>query len=379
MRKLAPKLALFCAAALVCFALAEFAVRAIYGGRYAQRPSFLEPHPELGWRPQANLHHTFFGSDFQTDIATDERGYRLGRLGAWTEAQSLILLGGDSYTFGWGVSTDETWASLLDERVSAESDGAIRVANLGVGGYGTTQTSRRVASHFEHTASHFERPAPPPVRAVVMLHSHNDFSDDVAFLAVSEGFRRLKRVPPNGSRFHLITFVRQALRRWREGEGARAFRDGRRRDALFHVALEEADRSAGGVAVGSLHVPKERLFADAEGQRPTLERKALTPLQSALLAESLDRLHRAAPHAGVVCLHAAIHSAPDWYVEAVREAVEVSAMSVGRRARFVGRVPATDEFKRRFENAHSGHHFTPELNAYYATKIVAWLEAEGVL
>ena len=41
------------------------------------------------------------------------------------------MLCGDSFTFGWGVSTNDTCASALDKLIDEHSDHRARVVNLG--------------------------------------------------------------------------------------------------------------------------------------------------------------------------------------------------------------------------------------------------------
>ena len=66
-------------------------------------------------------------------------------------------------------------------------------------------------------------------------------------------------------------------------------------------------------------------------------------------------------------MHAVIHSSPDWYVDELEEFVNTERITRLQQAiEFVGRVPARDEFQGQLENSHSGSHFTPELNAFYA-------------
>lgn len=80
-----------------------------------------------------------YGPDYSSTVRTDAEGHRLGSLGEVEYDKKLIVLCGDSFTFGWGVSTEETFASYLDEIVHRVSGGTHRVVNLGVGGYGTFQ------------------------------------------------------------------------------------------------------------------------------------------------------------------------------------------------------------------------------------------------
>jgi hypothetical protein len=101
---------------------------------------------------------------------------------------------GDSYTFGWGVNDDETFASQLDDLLKKESD--VREVNLGVGGYGTLASAIRLDRWLSANEN--------PVRAIVVIHSSNDPADNVANLLhrsglvvpeIAPAFRPLSRSP----------------------------------------------------------------------------------------------------------------------------------------------------------------------------------------
>jgi len=123
----------------------EVVVRIAYGDKFGRRPAFYVGDPKLGWSPAPHLDNTFYGSDFSIHVSTDSEGYRLGALGEADYSAPLIALCGDSYAFGWGVSTDETFASYLDEMMYTASGRRIRLVNLGVGGYGTMQEAGRLS------------------------------------------------------------------------------------------------------------------------------------------------------------------------------------------------------------------------------------------
>src|SRR5512132_1553295 len=102
------------AALVVAFVVGEVAVRLIYGAKYRPRPVFGVGDTRLGWKPGPKLDDTFYGPDYSVHIRTDADGYRLGSLGEIDYSKELVVLLGDSYGFGWGLSTDDTFASRLD-------------------------------------------------------------------------------------------------------------------------------------------------------------------------------------------------------------------------------------------------------------------------
>lgn len=366
-RGFAARLSLLVLGMLVGLGAAEMLVRVTNGARYGERPTFYPSDERLGWSPAPGLDHVYYGGDYSISVSTDDGGRRLGRLGALPEDAERVILVGDSYTFGWGVSTDETYASQLDELLA---NGSLRAANLGVGGYGTVQSAIRLEQYLrEHPTS--------PVRAIVLLHSHNDPSDNVTFETVQRGLREYVEAPRNRG-LHLHNLLRLIGRAVRSGSESEAHTlPGGHRDFLWTVGafLTEAGRSvpqSEDPAVGS---DQELLWLEQEVV-PTYERESLTRLQRELLRESIARINRLGIERGVLVLHATIHTAPGWYTKPIRELVEETA-SGDPRVSWCGRLPADQEYSGPTVNEHSGSHFTPQLNRYYAEKIAGWLWEGG--
>ena len=342
-----------------CWLAGELFVRNLYEGKYAQRPFFFKSDSNLGWAPNEDLDHTFYGSDFQMSIKTDADGYRIGSLDDWRQAEDLIVVSGDSYTFGWGVSNEETLVDELDRLIN-ENDGERRVVNLGVGGYGTSQSAIRLRE--------FWREHGDKVSVVFFLHSHNDYAENVHFASIQSGRRKYRERSPNGSASHLYNFLSRAVENVLrsltsiENDEIRPSPD-----ILFNVETIKVELEPGEIEVGSLRVNSSQLFDERQHQSLTQERKSLTALQSELMKLSLAEIHTRAEGGAAVVMHAVIHSSPDWYVDEVEEFVNMERITRPQQAiEFVGRVPARDEFQGQLENSHSGSHFTPELNAFYA-------------
>ena len=73
-------------------------------------------------------------------VTTDERGARGPRRDhPKPEGTRRILFLGDSVTFGWGVSDEETFVALLEASLNAASSTPWETVNLGHMGYDTTQ------------------------------------------------------------------------------------------------------------------------------------------------------------------------------------------------------------------------------------------------
>lgn len=113
------------------------------GGARLLRPSpaaahagleWMEPSEELGWRNRPG----FRGKVFQTERAFDEQGLLTldspAAAAANRRGQRLILLLGDSRTFGNGVPAGETYGEILDRRLPGSE-----VINLAVAGHTSFQ------------------------------------------------------------------------------------------------------------------------------------------------------------------------------------------------------------------------------------------------
>ena len=69
-------------------------------------------------------------------VRTDENGWRIGSNGSSvTDQRPVVLVIGDSYTFGHGVSYEDSMVGRLD----ASTNLNLRPINAGVGGYGPVQ------------------------------------------------------------------------------------------------------------------------------------------------------------------------------------------------------------------------------------------------
>jgi hypothetical protein len=87
---------------------------------------------ELGWgyQPETRVRHRT--EEFDVEVRFDAHGRRVGEEDA-PPCAPLALFVGDSLTLGWGVAEEETFASRVGEALG------LRMANLGVAGYGTDQ------------------------------------------------------------------------------------------------------------------------------------------------------------------------------------------------------------------------------------------------
>ena len=88
---------------------------------------------KLGWVPKPGRYTRDYGT-----VTIDPDGFRRCPSAPATEGREKILACGDSFTFGWFISDDETWPCYL----SAIAD--CRVVNAAVPGYGLDQIVLRM-------------------------------------------------------------------------------------------------------------------------------------------------------------------------------------------------------------------------------------------
>ena len=363
--------ALLASTIVLCAVTAEVTVRLLYGQRFGPRPRFYEADDRLGWKPAPRLHHDFYGSDFSMKIRTDADGYRLGELGDVDYTKDLVILCGDSYSFGWGVSTEESFASHLDKSLNDASDGRVRVVNLGVGGYGILQSCDRLDDFFRrHAGAH--------VRLVLLQHSVNDATDNYHAIGYHLGLWKTENVDSKRSWFHLVNLCRYLLLT-RVGADAPAT-DENAGDPYAQDLLWSYRRTGDvvwypkRVTIGmrTLTFDTATLKSDFSPDS-LLQRKELVPIQRDLMFESLNCIHAAAKSQGAVVVHTFIATTPEWYVHEVADLARQSAEFVQCPVTITTAMPALSEFAGPTNNAHSGRHFNPAFNEFWAARMAEYL------
>jgi hypothetical protein len=367
---------LIAATVLVCVATAEIVVRARYGDKFGPRPGFYTADDRLGWKPAPDLDHTFYGPDYQIAIRTDADGYRLGVLGEVDYSKDLVVLCGDSYAFGWGVSTDQSFASYLDETLSKQSSGHVRVVNLGVGGYGTFQECDRLADFFR------KHGAVKP-RLVLLQHSVNDVTDNYRNIGYHLGLWPTETISTERSRFHLVNLVHylREARKDAEPQVAAATKEPYGQDLLW--AFRRKAAKAG--------IPSQVMFdtRTVEFDGATLRRdvtpdslalrKTFTKVQHDLMFEALNCIHDVARARGVTVVHTFISTTPDWYMVQVTDLIRRSADFTRCRVVVTEAIPRPGQFDGPTDNPHSGKHFNGEFNNFWAAAVAKRLDETNLL
>jgi len=377
------KIGLIFLSILFSLVLAEAALRVAYGEKFSQRPGFFIGDTSLGWKPAANLDHTFFGPDYNIKVKTDGDGYRLGTLNEVGYEKELVLLCGDSFTFGWGVSNNETMASYLDEQVHHSSRGRMRVVNLGVGGYGTIQHVDRLSAFLDnHTTSR--------IKCVIIQHCMNDSADNPKTIGYHA--KSYETVPKSGNNnwFHLINFSRytvEKFKRMANGTGTDSEQDSIR-DPYLQDRLWSFERVGlriglpSEVYVGRIKVRLEGVISVADKNvTETMNHQSFTKLQKELLFSSFDYLNellKRAKRDEVKIFHMFLYTDPEWYVEQVTELLEKAGGTEDGRVVVLGRVPG-EKYEKPIHNLHSGGHYNPVFNEYWAASLLTLLKKHGVL
>ena len=104
----------------------------------------MEYHSKLGWISKVGNFNIVtdnpHSKESKSTITILEDGIRANGKKVVNTTNELILTTGDSFTYGAGVSDNETWPSILEEL------SGIRVINGGVSGYGIDQSFLRMIS-----------------------------------------------------------------------------------------------------------------------------------------------------------------------------------------------------------------------------------------
>ena len=99
-----------------------------------------DPDPKISYR----LKPGFTGAVYGSHVEINSRGLREAEaLGYESEPGAIrILCLGDSVVFGFGVSAEETFPSVLETLLTQDSDAEFETVNTGVPGYNTVQEVR---------------------------------------------------------------------------------------------------------------------------------------------------------------------------------------------------------------------------------------------
>jgi len=141
-------------------------------------PQNVEPHPKglytedskLGFVLTAGHSGLSRKPEWTVPISINADGLRDREIGKKRDGELRILVLGDSFTFGAGVTVQEAYSRQIEERLRKDWNLRVTVVNAGVPGYGTEQA----AAFFERVV---ERVQPDTV--LLGFFIGNDFYDNL--------------------------------------------------------------------------------------------------------------------------------------------------------------------------------------------------------
>jgi lysophospholipase L1-like esterase len=155
----------------------------------------------LGWIGRPNLHLRFRRSEFDALVEHDAEGWRQPKPARPALPSSRVLVLGDSFTWGWGVSQGQVFTDLLQ----AALPDTVAVYNRGVPGFGTAQ--EYLVLRRELAARVYD--------AVVVMFYMNDLSDNISSKQGTRPYFELVNGalrPRNQPALRVMNPVRQFLR-----------------------------------------------------------------------------------------------------------------------------------------------------------------------
>lgn len=129
----------------IALALGELALRAATQAPWLcpmdpPEDALVVEHPVRGYALRPDLSRRWARAGFDVAVELNELGHRDSPFSEAQTAGIRLLAAGDSYTFGIGVESHETWAERIEQALDAEGvRGGAAVVNTGVPGYSARQ------------------------------------------------------------------------------------------------------------------------------------------------------------------------------------------------------------------------------------------------
>jgi hypothetical protein len=169
----------------------------------AHEPTMHEPDAVLGWRNKQGKYSVppYHPSGQPIEVTFLDHGRRRTGAGGAADSRPQLVLVGDSFTAGWAISDDETYAWKLQQAFPF-----LEVLNYGTGGYGTYQSLLMLERELPYLArpafvlygfvenAEYRNAAPGSWLGLLSRFSHRGHID-VPFATV-EADNRLVRHPP---------------------------------------------------------------------------------------------------------------------------------------------------------------------------------------
>lgn len=151
---------------------------------------------EIGYKHRPNLDYTVHNPEFSYRLKTNSYGFRDIEYSQGDVENSFVILSlGDSFAFGYGVEENESFPSIIENRLNADGIKSV-VINTAVPGYGAIQESR--------TAKRYA-PIFKPGMMILNVFVGNDIDDDYEFTQNSRWVLREGRVERSGAAERVAT------------------------------------------------------------------------------------------------------------------------------------------------------------------------------
>lgn len=142
MKAFLKSISLFIASTLVSAFLGELAVRLVVPQRLDNNVAIYENDERLVFRMRKNFEGVYSNFEFSTPIVLSSIGIRNKEVGPKQEDVLRIIGVGDSFTFGNGVTGEETYLSQLESCLQHQKGTPAEVINCAVPAYSPLQEAR---------------------------------------------------------------------------------------------------------------------------------------------------------------------------------------------------------------------------------------------
>jgi lysophospholipase L1-like esterase len=159
--------------------------------------------PVTGFRLTSNMRHRIDVDplEFHFTFDTNSRGLRGPELVPKAPGEFRVLVLGDSFAFGLGVESNETFSAVLEKDLRAAAQRPVSVVNAGTVSFGTVQELAWLKAHADEVQ--------PDV--VVVAFYDNDFADNVSTIIFKDGFLFENPILIAGHPSFLLEFVLKDL------------------------------------------------------------------------------------------------------------------------------------------------------------------------
>jgi hypothetical protein len=241
---------------------------------------------DFSLQPDLRIPVNFDVLDLHFTFDTNHRGLR-GRdeLPPKAPDEYRILMLGDSFVFGFGVESDQTFSTLLQDGLSARVSRPVRVVNAGVPGYGTVQELK----YYTHNAGDLLP------NLVVLGFFENDYRDNMKHVVFADGYLMSDPVLFAGHPSVALEFISKRVlhpgRLYLDGD---AF-DGTVDESRTHALLQDllAACRDGGRPLLVLNIPDRQKTKFMSSPSDPSEHHAPLPLPDEVIVDLLPSIENA--------------------------------------------------------------------------------------